>query len=139
MPIYGTGLNSREWIYVKDHCEALFKVFKNGKIGEFYNIGSNKNLSNIDVCKNILNISKKLMKPGNKVKISFIKDRPGHDVRYALDSRKIRRKLKFKPKTNFKHGIKVTFEWYKNNKSYSNSFSKKDILQRLGKQWLKKE
>ena len=131
--IYGTGLNSREWIYVKDHCEALFKVFKNGKIGESYNIGSNKNLSNIDVCKNILNISKKLMKPGNKVKISFIKDRPGHDVRYALDSRKIRRKLKFKPKTNFNHGIKLTFEWYKNNKSYSNSFSKKDILKRLGK------
>ena len=133
LPIYGTGLNSREWNYVKDHCEALFKVFKNGKIGEFYNIGSNKNLSNIDVCKNILNISKKLMKPGNKVKISFIKDRPGHDVRYALDSRKIRRKLKFKPKTNFNHGIKLTFEWYKNNKSYSNSFSKKDILQRLGR------
>ncbi len=133
LPIYGTGLNSREWIYVKDHCEALFKVFKNGKIGETYNIGSNKNLSNIDVCKNILNISKKLMKPGNKVKISFIKDRPGHDVRYALDSRKIRRKLKFKPKTNFNHGIKLTLEWYKNNKSYSNSFSKKDILKRLGK------
>ena len=101
MPIYGKGLNSREWIFVKDHCEALFKVFKNGKIGELYNIGSNKNLSNIDVCKKILSVSKKLMKPGNKVKISFIKDRPGHDVRYALDSRKIRRELKFKPRTNF--------------------------------------
>jgi dTDP-glucose 4,6-dehydratase len=133
LPIYGEGLNSREWIYVKDHCEALLKVFKNGKIGEFYNIGSNKNISNIDVCKNILNISKNLIKLGNKVKISFIKDRPGHDVRYALDSRKIRRELKFKPKTNFNHGIKLTFEWYKNNKSYYKSFPKKDILQRLGK------
>jgi dTDP-glucose 4,6-dehydratase len=133
LPIYGNGKNSREWIYVKDHCEALLKVFKNGKIGEFYNIGSNKNISNIDVCKNILNISKNLIKLGNKVKISFIKDRPGHDVRYALDSRKIRRELKFKPKTNFNHGIKLTFEWYKNNKSYYKSFPKKDILQRLGK------
>ncbi len=132
LPIYGRGLNSREWIYVKDHCEALFKVFKKGKIGEFYNIGSNKNLSNINVCKKILNVSKKLMKHGNKVKISFIKDRPGHDVRYALDSRKIRRELKFKPKTNFNNGIKLTFDWYKNNKSYYKSFSKKDILQRLG-------
>ena len=133
LPIYGKGLNSREWIYVKDHCEALFKVFKNGKLGEFYNIGSNKNLSNIDVCKNILDVSKKLMKPGNKVKISYIKDRPGHDIRYALDSRKIRSVLKFKPKVNFINGIKLTFEWYKNNKSYYKSFSKKDILQRLGK------
>ncbi len=133
LPIYGKGLNSREWIYVKDHCEALFKVFKNGKIGEFYNIGSNKNLSNIDVCKNILDVSKKLIKPGNKVKISYIKDRPGHDIRYALDSRKIRRVLKFKPKVNFINGIKLTFEWYKNNKSYYKSFSKKDILKRLGK------
>ena len=133
LPIYGKGINSREWIYVKDHCEALIKVFKNGKVGEFYNIGSNKNLSNLEVCKNILNISKKLIKIGDKVKISFVKDRPGHDIRYALNSRKIRKELKFKPKTSFKTGIKLTFEWYKNNKSYYKSLSKKDILQRLGK------
>ena len=62
MPIYGKGTNSREWIYVKDHCEALFKVFQKGKIGQFYNIGSNKNLSNIEVCKNILSVSKKIIK-----------------------------------------------------------------------------
>ena len=133
LPIYGKGLNSREWIYVKDHCEALIKVYKNGKIGEFYNIGSNKNLSNLGVCQNILNVSKKLINIGNKVKISYVKDRPGHDVRYALDSRKIRQELKFQPKTSFKTGIKLTFEWYKNNKSYYKSLSKKDILKRLGK------
>jgi len=133
LPIYGKGINSREWIYVKDHCEALFQVFKKGRIGEFYNIGSNKNLSNLEVCKNILNVSKKSIKLGNKVKISFVKDRPGHDIRYALDSRKIKKELKFKAKTNFKTGIKFTFEWYKNNKSYYKSISKKDILQRLGK------
>ena len=133
LPIYGKGFNSREWIYVKDHCEALIKVYKNGKIGEFYNIGSNKNLSNLEVCQNILNVSKKLINIGNKVKISYVKDRPGHDLRYALDSRKIRQELKFQPKTSFRTGIKLTFEWYKNNKSYYKSLSKKDILKRLGK------
>ena len=133
LPIYGKGRNSREWIYVKDHCEALFKIFKNGKIGEFYNIGSNKNLTNLEVCKNVLNVSKKLINIGDKVKISFVKDRPGHDIRYALNSSKIRKKLKFKPKTNFKKGIKLTFEWYKNNKTYYKSLSKKDIINRLGK------
>ena len=133
LPIYGKGINSREWIYVKDHCEALFKVFKNGKIGEFYNIGSNKNLSNLEVCKSLLNISKKLIKIGDKVKINFVKDRPGHDVRYALDSKKIKRELKFRPKTNFTTGLKYTFNWYKKNKSYYKFIAKKDILRRLGK------
>jgi len=133
LPIYGKGTNSREWIYVKDHCEALFRIFQKGKIGQFYNIGSNKNLSNIEVCKNILNVSKKMIKLRDKVKITFVKDRPGHDIRYALDSRKIRKELKFKPKTNFKDGIKLTFEWYRNNKSYYKFLSKKDILKRLGK------
>ncbi len=133
LPIYGKGFNSREWIYVKDHCEALIKVYKNGKIGEFYNIGSNKNLSNLEVCQNILNVSKKLINIGNKVKIYYVKDRPGHDFRYALDSRKIRQELKFQAKTSFKTGIKLTFEWYKNNESYYKSLSKKDILKRLGK------
>ena len=139
LPIYGKGTNSREWIYVKDHCEALFMIFQKGKIGQFYNIGSNKNFSNIEVCKNILNVSKKIIKLRDKVKITFVKDRPGHDTRYALDSRKIRKELRFKPKINFKDGIKLTFEWYRNNKSYYKSLSKKDILKRLGKKWLKKE
>ena len=133
LPIYGKGTNSREWIYVKDHCEALLRIFHRGKIGKFYNIGSNKNLSNIEVCKNILDVSKKIIKHRDNVRITFIKDRPGHDKRYALDSRKIRKELRFKPKINFKDGIKLTFEWYRNNKSYYKSLSKKDILKRLGK------
>ena len=133
LPIYGKGINSREWIFVKDHCEALFKIFKYGKIGEFYNIGSNKNLSNLEVCKSLLAISKKLTKVGKNVKIYFVKDRPGHDIRYALDSKKIKRELKFRPRTNFRTGIKYTFEWYKNNKSYYKYLPKKDILRRLGK------
>ncbi len=133
LPIYGKGTNSREWIYVKDHCEALFKVFKKGKIGEFYNIGSNKNLSNLQVSKELINVSKNLVNMGNKVKILFIKDRPGHDVRYALNSSKIKDKLGWLPKTNFRQGIKLTFEWYKNNNAYYKSIQKKDIIKRQGK------
>ena len=86
LPIYGKGGNSREWIFVKDHCEALINVFLKGKIGEFYNIGSNKNLNNIQVCKTLLNLSNKRIKLGKNVKIKFVKDRPGHDIRYALNS-----------------------------------------------------
>ncbi len=133
LPIYGTGRNSREWIFVRDHCEALVKVFQKGKIGEFYNIGSNENLSNIKVCKKILNLAKESNNFGKKVKIIFVKDRPGHDKRYALDSDKINKKLKWFPKIKFEQGIKLTFDWYKNNKDYYKSFFKKDILIRLGK------
>jgi dTDP-glucose 4,6-dehydratase len=133
LPIYGKGKNSREWIFVKDHCEALYKIFKNGKIGEFYNIGSNKNLKNIQVCKALLSVSRKKITLGNKVKINFVKDRPGHDIRYALNSDKIKNELKWKPKTTFKKGIEETFIWYLENDMYYRSISKKDILKRLGK------
>ena len=133
LPIYGKGKNSREWIYVKDHCEALYKVFLKGKIGEFYNIGSNKNLNNIQVSKELIKTSRKILKLGKRVKLNFIKDRPGHDIRYALNSNKIRNKLGWRPKTNFRQGIKLTFNWYLSNKSYYKSLSKKDILKRLGK------
>tara|TARA_B100000780_G_scaffold263064_1_gene216692 strand:- start:5 stop:1021 length:1017 start_codon:yes stop_codon:yes gene_type:complete len=132
LPIYGDGLNSREWIYVTDHCEALYKVFKNGKIGEFYNIGSNKNLNNIQICKALLKVSKNLISNKSNVKIKFIKDRPGHDLRYALNSNKIKKQLKWQPKTKFTDGIKKTFEWYFNNNYYYKSISKKDIFKRLG-------
>ena len=133
LPIYGKGTNSREWIYVKDHCEALLKIFLKGKKGEFYNIGSNKNLNNMQVCSKLLNQAKKSFKLGNNVKINFVKDRPGHDIRYALNSNKIKKKLGWKPKINFEKGIKLTFDWYSENKKYYNSLSKKDITNRLGK------
>ena len=133
LPIYGNGKNSREWIYVKDHCEALLKVFLKGKVGEFYNIGSNKNLNNLEITKQLLDKSKKIIKIGKKVKINFVKDRPGHDVRYALNSNKIKKKLGWKPKIKFSHGIKLTIDWYLNNKTYYKTLSKKDIVNRLGK------
>ena len=133
LPLYGNGKNSREWIYVNDHCEALIKIFKSGKVGETYNIGSNKNLNNIEICKNLLNIAKRNIKIGKKVKIKFIKDRPGHDKRYALNSLKLIKKLNWKPKTSFLTGINKTFLWYLNNKKYFRSIKKKDINERLGK------
>ena len=132
LPIYGKGKNSREWIYVKDHCEALLKVYQKGKIGEFYNIGSNKNLNNIQICKTLLKISKKINVVKKNVKIKFVKDRPGHDFRYALNSNKIKKELKWKPKTSFEKGILDTFNWYLDNKKYYTSLSKKDITKRLG-------
>ena len=133
LPLYGKGKNSREWIFVDDHCEALFKVFKNGAKGQFYNIGSNKNMNNLEVTKELLKNSKRLIKLGNKVKINFVKDRPGHDIRYALNSNKIKKKLGWRLKTNFSKGIKLTLDWYLKNKSYYKSLSKKDINNRLGK------
>ena len=132
LPIYGKGKNSREWLHVKDHCMALFKVFEKGKIGEFYNIGSNKNLNNIQITKALIKIAKNFITIGHNVKIKYIADRPGHDQRYALNSNKIKKKLKWKPQIKFNNGLKETFLWYLNNKKYYSSLAKKDIVKRLG-------
>ena len=132
LPIYGRGKNSREWLHVEDHCMALFKVFEKGKIGEFYNIGSNKNLNNIQITKALLKVAKNFISIGNNVKIKYIADRPGHDQRYALDSNKIKKKLSWKPKIKFNIGLKETFLWYLDNEKYYSSLKKKDIIKRLG-------
>jgi len=132
LPIYGKGKNSREWLHVKDHCMALIKVFEKGKIGEFYNIGSNKNLNNIQITKALIKIAKNFITIGHNVKIKYIADRPGHDQRYALNSNKIKKKLKWKPQIKFDNGLKETFLWYLNNKKYYSSLAKKDIVKRLG-------
>tara|TARA_B100001996_G_scaffold284574_1_gene224895 strand:- start:361 stop:1374 length:1014 start_codon:yes stop_codon:yes gene_type:complete len=126
LPIYGRGKNSREWIHVEDHCDALLKIFNKGKIGEKYNVGTNQNIRNIDLAKKLLRMKK------NKSKIKYVKDRPGHDFRYALDSKKIRKKLKWRPKINLNKGLKNTFEWYLNNKQFFKSVSKKLYDKRLG-------
>ena len=133
LPIYGDGTNSREWIFVKDHCEALFKVFKKGKIGEFYNIGSNKNYNNLDITKKLLKIASKHIKLGKNVKIKYVKDRPGHDKRYALNSNKIIKNLNWNSVTKIDEGLEKTFLWYLNNEKYFNSIKKNQILKRLGK------
>ena len=133
LPIYGKGLNSREWIYVKDHCSGLLTILKKGITGESYNIGTNYNVSNLNLTKLLIKIIKnKKIKIGNNVKIKFVKDRPGHDFRYALNSNKIRKKLKWKPKKNFKTGLEETIDWYIKNYKFFSYFSKKKFFKRLG-------
>ena len=132
LPIYGKGLNSREWIYVDDHCEALVKIFEKGKIGNFYNIGSNLNLNNIKISKLLIKIAKIKFNVGRNVKIKYVKDRPGHDIRYALNSNKLIKNLKWKPKINIINGLRKTFNWYLKNPKYYSTLKKKDITTRLG-------
>ena len=132
LPLYGKGKNSREWIFVDDHCDALFKVFKSGKRGDFYNIGSNINSSNLDIAKLLIRIARTKIRLSKNVKIKFVKDRPGHDFRYALDSKKIRKKLKWKPKKNFKTGLEETLDWYVKNYKFFKYFSKREFFKRLG-------
>ena len=133
LPIYGDGKNKREWIYVEDHCNALFKIFKEGKIGEFYNIGSNDDFDNLSVSKKLLSLQKKFLDRTCSSKIKHIQDRPGHDTRYALNSNKIIDQLKWSKKFKFNDGIKKTFKWYINNLDYFKKVKKKDILKRIGK------
>tara|TARA_A100001015_G_scaffold302900_1_gene391706 strand:- start:6077 stop:7087 length:1011 start_codon:yes stop_codon:yes gene_type:complete len=133
LTIYAKGKNSREWIYVDDHCEALIKLFFKGKSGEKYNIGSGINCSNIYIIKRILqSFRNKKIKIGKKVKIKFVKDRPGHDFRYALNSNKIKIKLNWKPKVNLSNGISRTVDWYLSNQKFFSLISKKLFEKRLG-------
>ena len=133
LPIYAKGKNSREWIHVLDHCEALLKLYLKGKSGESYNVGSGLNMKNLDLVKKIIKIFKNLGVPiGNKVKITFVKDRPGHDFRYALNSNKILKELKWRPKINFEKGLESTIKWYSENKKFLNQISKKKYEKRLG-------
>jgi dTDP-glucose 4,6-dehydratase len=133
LPIYGKGLNSREWIYVEDHCKALEILSLRGKIGENYNIGSNVDLTNIKLAKLILKIMKsKLSKIDKNVKIKFVKDRPGHDVRYALNSKKIQKHLRWKAFIKINEGLSKTIDWYINNEKYFRSLSKKEHMNRIG-------
>lgn len=133
LTIYAKGKNSREWIYVDDHCEALIKLFFKGKSGEKYNIGSGINCSNIYIIKRILqSFRNKKIKIGKKVKIKFVKDRPGHDIRYALNSKKIKKEIRWSSKIDIKEGLRETFFWYLNNRNYFKLLKKKDIVKRLG-------
>ena len=133
LPVYAKGKNSREWIYVDDHCDALLKLFFKGKKGEKYNIGSGVNCTNIFIIKKILkSFRKKKIKIGKNVKIIFVKDRPGHDFRYALNSNKIKKELNWKPKVNLSNGIIKTVDWYLENHNFFSKISKKLFVKRLG-------
>ena len=133
LPIYAKGKNSREWIHVEDHCEALFKLYLKGKSGESYNVGSGINLTNIELVKKLLKLSKyNKIKIGDKTKIIFVKDRPGHDFRYALNGKKILKKLNWKTKISLNEGLSHTIKWYLNNKEFLSNISKKLYKKRLG-------
>jgi len=113
LPVYGDGKNVRDWLYVEDHCSAIIKVLSDGRSGEVYNIGGNNEWYNIDIVKLILN---KLGKTDEM--IQYVKDRPGHDRRYAIDSSKIADELGWKPAYDFEKGITLTVEWYLKNEEW---------------------
>ena len=114
IPIYGSGKNVRDWIFVKDHCEAISCVVEEGKSGEIYNISSGNEFTNVDVCKKILCL---VDKPESL--IEFVEDRPGHDFRYSLDSSKIHSELGWKQQFSFNDALKETVDWYRNNELWS--------------------
>ncbi|MBQ7039694.1 MAG: dTDP-glucose 4,6-dehydratase [Clostridia bacterium] len=113
LPVYGTGRNVRDWLYVEDHCRAIDMILHKGKVGEVYNIGGNCEMANIDIVKTILS---KLKKPESLIK--FVQDRKGHDMRYAIDPTKIGTELGFEPATRFDEGMEKTVSWYLENKEW---------------------
>ena len=120
IPVYGKGKNIRDWIHVEDHVNALINISKNGQIGETYNIGSNNELTNLDLVNRICEIIDKKIPQKNSYKklIYFVEDRLGHDFRYSINSKKIRNKLNFKLNYNMKDGLNQTVSWYINNRNW---------------------
>ena len=131
LPIYGKGIKEREWIHVDDHCKALIKIFKKGKIGESYNIGSGDIVSNNIISKKLIKLFKTEINKDCKSTIVFVKDRPGHDLRYALNSNKIK-KLGWKKKLNLNKGLFLTMKWYLENTQWIQKINKKKYSNRLG-------
>jgi dTDP-glucose 4,6-dehydratase len=124
VPVYGDGMNIRDWLYVYDHCSAIDAVLHKGREGEVYNIGGNNEKPNIEITKLLL---KELNKPETLIK--YIEDRLGHDRRYAIDSSKIQNELGWSPSVTFEEGIKLTIQWYLNNQEWIyNILNKKEIV-----------
>ena len=138
MPIYGDGLQVRDWLYVEDHCEAIETVLLNGKIGETYNIGGNNEKTNLFVVETICQILDRLMPRQDQKSyaelITFVKDRLGHDRRYAINAKKISLELGWKPKETFETGIEKTIRWYLENSVWVNS-----ILSGSYREWVAKQ
>jgi dTDP-glucose 4,6-dehydratase len=123
VPIYGTGKNVRDWIYVQDHCEAIDLVLSKGEAGEIYNVSSGNELTNVEIVRSILRLTGK-----SEDLITFVEDRPGHDARYSLDSSKIRSKLGWKPSFSFRKALKLTVDWYLNNEWWWKPLATREIL-----------
>jgi len=118
IPIYGDGKNVRDWLYVRDHCSGIYLALENGKLGETYNIGGRNERENLYIANVICELLDEMLpkQASYKEQITFVKDRPGHDFRYAIDASKIENELGWKAEENFESGIRKTIEWYLNNK-----------------------
>ncbi len=137
LPVYGDGLQVRDWLYVEDHCRAILKVLEAGQVGEVYNIGGHNEMANLDVVKIICGLLDEMVpdsphKP-HAALISFVKDRPGHDRRYAIDASKLQRELGWQPEETFETGIRKTIQWYLDHREWSQRISSGEYRgERLG-------
>ena len=134
LPVYGKGENVRDWLYVKDHCIAIDLVMRKGRVGEVYNVGGHNEKSNLEVVKTVI---QQLGKPESL--ITFVTDRPGHDMRYAIDPTKIHNELGWLPETKFEDGIKMTIEWYLNHKEWWENIISGEYQNYFDNMYVKKE
>lgn len=122
LPVYGTGENIRDWLYVEDHCDAIYTILQKGTIGETYNVGGNNEIKNIQIVEVICDILNDIHPAGSGKSyhelITFVKDRPGHDFRYAIDASKLKKEIGWEPKESFNTGIQKTIEWYLKNEEW---------------------
>jgi len=132
IPIYGNGKQEREWIHVEDHCSALYKIFQIGQVGEQINIGSGEVRNNLKLTKVLINNFNEIHHIPTKSTISFVKDRPGHDKRYALNSNKLKKKYKWKKKYDLQAGLYATVKWYLANDEWIKKINKQKFTKRLG-------
>jgi len=131
VPVYGKGENVRDWLYVEDHARAIDVIFHKGKEGEKYNVGGNNEWKNIDVIRLLCRIMDKKLKRSEGASeqlITFVKDRAGHDLRYAIDSTKLQQELGWKPSLQFEEGLEKTVDWYLENKTWLDNVSSGDYL-----------
>jgi dTDP-glucose 4,6-dehydratase len=134
LPVYGDGKNVRDWLYVEDHCEAIATVLQRGRPGETYNIGGWNEKPNIEIVQMICDLVDELAPRAGRSRrdlITFVKDRPGHDRRYAMDARKIEHELGWRPKATFETGIRKTVRWYLENEAWV-----KDVTSGSYRQWV---
>ena len=139
LPVYGRGKNVRDWLYVEDHARGLYKVLTEGQIGESYNLGGHNEKTNIEVVQSICDLLDELVqqKPAGVMSyrdlITFVQDRPGHDLRYAIDARKVQRELGWTPEETFESGLRKTVRWYLDNHAWATNVSSGAHLERIGK------
>jgi dTDP-glucose 4,6-dehydratase len=141
VPVYGKGENIRDWLWVEDHARAIDLIFHDGTVGETYNIGGNNEWKNIDLVRLLCDVMDKKLEraPGTSQKlITFVKDRAGHDLRYAIDSNKLQRELGWFPSVDFERGLEITVDWYLSNEEWLNNVTSGDYLHYYDNQYHKR-